>query len=270
MERREFIRGMGAGLIGTVAFNALPGCSLRNIELKSLQSRIKKLEHDLNQRIESAAIEKRIYTELPNHCHIAIYQANIETEIDGKTILDKRATIGMGVFLDDYYISMEHIPSVLMQRQANTKFRDPFFFHNIKNEAMFVDGKPFDILVRDMKKDILIAKERKGNSFQNFPCTPQTNINYLDAIYLIGNPGIEGTMIRKGHVSDLNSYSDVGSYKNPERFFGADMLIHGGDSGSPVVNDKFELLGLAESIVHGKFSYVNRISTYLDAIKDLS
>ena len=266
MERREFIRGVGAGIITATAATS-PIAYLLHKRIEALESRTR-LEHDLNQRLEAVNIEKRIYNELPSNCHIATYRGDIESKVEGEVYLKKKTVKGVGIFLDNYYISMEHIPAVLTKNKIKTSLGSVTSYNNIENKTMTVGKKSFEILIEDAEKDILIAKEIGGNSFPNFPCSPQHDINYLDTAYIIGNPNLMGTNIRKGNISDLDGYGDV--YKNPKSFFGINVPTHGGDSGSPIVNDRFELLGLSRFHMSNKFSYANRISVYLDAIKSLS
>lgn len=263
MERRDFIKAFGLGIAAT----ATAISPIAYLLHKDLASKLTELEQDLSQRNKTAQIKKRIWNELPAHCHIATYQADVIGNMGGviKSAKDERE--GVGIFLDDFYISVAHISKDLIERSAIEITEKGILNYNVSNRTMTIGGKPFDILVEDMEKDILIAKQRRGNSFSNFPCAPQTDIKYLDTAYIIGNPDLAGTNIREGNISDLDGYGNT--VKNSEGFFGTNIPIHNGDSGCPVVNDKFELLGIMTFSVQKKFAYANRISTYLEIIKNL-
>ena len=59
-------------------------------------------------------------------------------------------------------------------------------------------------------------------------------------VYIVGNNEGQGFSLQKGYVTNL--YQDVGFL--PEPSFSAVMNSCGGSSGSPLVNDKLEVLGL--------------------------
>jgi len=46
--------------------------------------------------------------------------------------------------------------------------------------------------------------------------------------------------------------------------FGTNIPVIGGDSGSPVVNENFELEGLVRAYAMGVFSYINKIENFVN------
>ena len=141
--------------------------------------------------------------------------------------------------------------------------------NEVTNRKSKVDKINLETMIESYIKedgtDIYIGKPDKF--VVNFPCKPTREFNYGDKVYLIGNPRLRGTNIRKGYISDLDGYGDV--LGKAEYTFGIDFPVQGGDSGCPVVNDKFELLGLVKYHVDNKFGYISKIGLYLDEIEKL-
>lgn len=205
-------------------------------------------------------IEKSIYN-LEKYVHLAEYSGTYS----GREVKVK----GMGIFLDDYYISMAHIPYSLDSVRQRTSWGIIDIPRNVENKKAKVGDINLERLILETigsnKGDIYIAKPDKF--VVNFPCKPTRNFNYGDKVYLIGNPSLKGFNIRKGYVSDLDGYGN--EYGKAEDSFGIDFPLQGGDSGCPVVNDKFELIGLAKYVARNKFGYVNKIGLYLDKIQEI-
>lgn len=213
---------------------------------------------DLLKEKRDNRLERQIYN-LSKDVHIAEYSA----DSDG----GERKNRGVGIFLDDHYISVNHIPEGMKSEKVRTGFGYMHINYNLENRKMTINDKPLDILVEDHASDMLIAKQRV-NTFFNFPCDTSNDIKYGDNIYIIGNPELEGTNIRQGKISDLDGFADS-DWAIKENTFGIDIPVHPGDSGSPIVNDKFQLLGLAQYVACGKFGYVSKIGQYEDKIKEL-
>ena len=70
-----------------------------------------------------------------------------------------------------------------------------------------------------------------------------------------------GCNIRQGKITDLDGLTIED--QTSKSLFGTDINIVPGDSGCPVVNSNFELLGLCSARVFGHFSYIVRIGEFL-------
>ncbi len=203
-------------------------------------------------------IEEKIYG-LNKYVHLATHTA------DSK--LGKRKVKGVGIYLDDYYISMAHIYNALGTQKSMTPFGIVTNNFNFTNPKTTIGDVTLENIVVDNinKRDVFVGKANRY--VVNFPCKPTNDIKLGDDIYVIGNPQLFGSNIRKGKVSDLDGlYSESGKLENT---FGIDIPVHPGDSGSPVVNDKYELLGLAAFVAFNKFGYINKIKLYTDTIQDI-
>ncbi len=172
---------------------------------------------------------------------------------------------GMGIIYDDYYLSMAHIPNSLDYREQRLPFGTIRIPLNPKNKSATVMKSNLETLVANSKTDVFIGKP--GIKIKNFPCEAKRDVKLSEEVYLIGNPELKGFNIRKGYVSDLDGFGDI--FGKAEYTFGVDFPIHPGDSGCPVVNKDFKLLGLANYVVAHKFGYISKIGLYLDEIKNI-
>ena len=209
--------------------------------------------------IYSKRLEQEVYG-LQKDIHLATYTALINGV--------KEETKGYGVFVDNHYISTNHIADSLNCTNIKTP-KGIMVIPMYHNKKMTIKGKLFDIIVENTKNDVLIAKQRHGNDFRNFPAKPTEKIDYGDLVYIIGNPDLDGPNIRPANVSDLDGHIGARSWKKSDAF-GISLPLHPGDSGTPIVkieNYELRLMGLAQYVVHEKFGCVNKIKNYTDAIK---
>jgi len=199
-------------------------------------------------------IINKIYSLAP-HVHKSITTSKISIGINEETIKKQE---GYGIVLDNKYLTMAHIVDA-----SNITVNSPFGFLNIKRKVIDREvklyGKKLEELVYDEKNDIAILGI-PNNSIPNFPCKLNKEINYGDEIYIIGNPHLTGTNIRKGTICDLDGLDNNLETKN---CFGIDARVFPGDSGTPIVNKDFELLGLV-SVQFLNFGYIKKIEEYLE------
>ncbi|NPE26724.1 trypsin-like peptidase domain-containing protein [Methanococcoides sp. SA1] len=207
-------------------------------------------------------IEQRIYHELPKHNHLAIYGGFVNGTY--------RQQSGMGVFVNGHYITTAHIPNILFKQPSRTPFGTIYSKRiGLEKPSMSVHGEDFEWLVNDVYSDVFIAKQKGENSFPNFPAKPaKREVQYGDKVYLIGNPRLLGTNIRKGYVSDIDGLPRTQT--GIDQMFGFDFAVEQGDSGCPVVNEDFELVGLARIDAFRKLGYINKIQLYANAIEKLN
>lgn len=229
MNRREFILGM-----------AVSGLTMN----EGVRFLLKQKNKDIRKNIHN----------LGDHIYTASYSATLGAQ---------SATIkGMGVVVGGYYISMAHIPDFLNHQIIKTPMGFMKIKVNSKNKKYKIGDNKLETLVEDYKTDMFIAKP--NNPILDFPCPPSREVDYGDEIYLIGNPKMSGLNIRRGFISDLDGFGNVlGEF---DCVFGIDFPLHKGDSGCPVVNKDFELVGLAKYVYADKFGYISRIGPYLNKI----
>ena len=125
------------------------------------------------------------------------------------------------------------------------------------SQNTFLNGKKLEKVVVDDESDVAVFELPNDLKLPNFPAKPSLNINLGDEVFIIGNPGLNGIIIRRGSVSDLDGVN------NENSFFGIDIPVVPGDSGGPVVSMDFELLGLGYGNVSMGFGYVKRIGEFL-------
>lgn len=232
LDRRNFLKQTGKGLValalGKFFFN----------ELMDLKDNY---------------YENLIYNELSKHVHYATHNGFFME--DGEPYPTKRG--GMGIILNGYYITMNHITDIGKVRKetafGNYSKRYKIFDYTAKLYNHTIDKVIFDELY-----DIAIFDARHLG-LQDFPCKLSDKIEIRDEVFLIGQPGLDGLNIRKGEITDLNGLQ---SEDNRECLFGTDINVMGGDSGCPLVSSDYKLLGLTNYQYEG-LSYYSRIGNLL-------
>ena len=194
----------------------------------------------------------KIYS-LTDYIHLAKYSADTE---DGKAEFE-----GMGFIMDGKYITCNHIPARMKIKTTTTPFGSVEDIRKIENEEAYIGNIRLTELVRDEKSDIAIYDSY--GYLPDFPCKPCNDINLGDEVYIIGNPGLKGHNIRKSKISDLDGLDglDVSDY-----CFGIGKALIGGDSGTPIVNSDYELLGMNTLTAFGQLGYATKIKHILDKL----
>jgi len=197
----------------------------------------------------------KIHYELPKHTHKS---KNI-TKVDYE---DKKNLVGLvgegyGIIINGKYIQPAH-----MTHDGGRGWkRVPGGMINIQEEVkekkVSLYGKELEIEVLDYEKDVGVFKLPNDLNIENFPCKPQKHRRLGEEIFVIGNPFLKGSNIRRGYISDLDDYDEKGNC------FGINSDCYPGDSGSPVVNRNYKLLGLVTKIFGLGMSYVTKIEEYL-------
>lgn len=195
----------------------------------------------------------KIFNELPKH----VYMANYE----GITEKDKKVTQeGVGIIYDQKFISVAHIIGALEKEM----FMSPFgmFSENVKLKEKYckVNGKKLPILIEDQEQDVFIADAGRLN-LPDFPCKPNKRRNLGDRVYIIGNPQLSGQNIREGIISDLDRF---GEQHFTKYCFGTNIPVIGGDSGSPLIDENYNLKGLARTNAGNILSYVTKIENLIN------
>ena len=217
---------------------------------------------DTFSNLSDEQTRKKIY-ELGKYVHLADY-----------SVLDKNGnenkSKGAGICLDDFFFTVDHIPSAI-EKQRYLMPPGIIVEQNIDVEEKNAKLGSLEMkeLVRNSDKDIAIywiGKDRyEKEGFKEFPCNPTSQRNLGDVAYIIGNPRLTGTNIRETTVSDLDGF---GNLTKTEGGFGiADGLIPG-DSGTPLVNENYELLGLNNITINNCLGYAVKIEEFLKELKN--
>lgn len=198
-----------------------------------------------------------IFNELPKHVYLAEYSGDLD--VNGRSKLIER--IGAGIIVNGFYITMEHITN-LGEVRSRSIFGNYVNNYEVNNYQVKLCEKSIDKIVLDGSRDIAIF-DAKHIGLPNFPCKPSKNIKLGDEVYIIGNPRLTGTNIRKGIISDLDGSGMEDEIEhNKKYFFGTDIPVIGGDSGTPLVNSDFELIGLC-SYYNGPLGYFSKIENFI-------
>ena len=267
MNRRDFLIASALVLAS--------GQMIGDVCVKEYQKGVLK-EETTNQR----DITFKIYNELPKQVYLANHKAKIKTvnggwngptARDGESFYEEE-TDGYGIIVNGYYITCAHISDF-----SKTYVRSVFGIMKVSREVLEthskINGHKLESLVSDIENDIAIFSIVPGlpgePKLKNFDAEPSTNRQLGDEIYVIGNPALTGMNVRKGTISDLNTYKP---YKSEEESickncFGIDKGLIGGDSGTPVVNKDGKLIGINAVGFANALGYVKKIEEYLKYIK---
>jgi hypothetical protein len=193
--------------------------------------------------------ENKIY-ELTKHVYTVDYMADTEN--------GQKTAKGMGFILDGKYITCDHIPSSLKESVHQTPFGLVRKICDIENEQAYLENIKLTELYRNQEEDIAIYDAY--GYLPDFPCKPNTNINLGDKVYIIGNPGLRGYNVREAKISDHNGVNDLEMSKY---CFGIDKPLIPGDSGTPTVNQDYQLIGMNTMTVFNQLGYITKIKHVL-------
>lgn len=196
---------------------------------------------DICQKEYEKHIEYKIFNELPKYSYLAKTITN-----NNKNYVDR----GYGIVINNKYITMAHI--------INT---DKF---DTSKKETFIRGQKLEKIIVDWENDVAVFNVPKSLNLKNYPCEIKTNIDLGEKVYLIGNPFLDGINIRNGRIIDLDELNR--ELECTKGCFGVDIVTISGDSGMPLVNSDFKLLGLVQSTING-LGYINKIEHYLKYLK---
>jgi len=194
----------------------------------------------------------KIYS-LSDYVHMATYSADSE--------YGKVKTQGMGFILDGKYVTSNHISAELKYQKTRTPLGIMQTIREIENEEAYIDNIKLTELVRDTETDIAVYDAY--GYLPDFPCKPSTDINLGDEVYIIGNPMLKGSNIRQARISDLDGIDD---FPMSDYCFGIDRVLIGGDSGSPLVNSDYELIGMNTLSAFNQLGYATKIKHILERL----
>lgn len=208
-----------------------------------------KVLFDWGKDLYSEHILNEIYTKLQYHVHTAKSFAGFYPNLVHQN--------GRGIVLDGKYITSAHITNF----EKLNDHKKVTLYGSILSELAFIPNN-----------DIAIYKIPENLVIQDFPCEPSNKIHPGDEIYIIGNPHLQGQNIRKARISSLKCPESITELKigKINSFFEIDSPVVPGDSGSPVVNEKFHLIGICSVAYPWGFGGVKKIGEYLKEIEKLS
>lgn len=245
LTRRDFLIAGGSTL-----FSVLFGASFSG---KLVYDFFSENEKDKKQYIWDIY---RIYHQLPYH----IYDIKVRVDCidkDKKINLMKR---GMGIILNNKVLTLAHITKFKHCNTDLDKLGVKLYSHY---DSKLKSGIQLEREIIDYEKDLAIFKIPKNIKVEDFPCIPSEKISLGEEVYILGNPGLKGFNIRRAYISDLDG---VDGDEKTYNCFGIDKTIIPGDSGTPVINSKFELVGLVQEVhwqEYGGLGYVKKIGEFL-------
>ncbi len=148
----------------------------------------------------------------------------------------------------------------------------------VKEKTSKIGKIELEEIVCDQENDVAILKLPEYANIPAFPFEPEYKTNIGDVIYLIGNPNLQGPVIRKGRIIDLDAMGDKSKpYYNEartkltENCFGTGGFdVFTGDSGYPIISEKGKLLGNEVTVFAeraGQIGYVKKIEEFYKHLK---
>lgn len=265
--RKEFLKKTGLGLITLIGGNLF--CSWGDqirynyYNSKVIDERLRRIEKRMKQEEKIKENYWKIFNELPKHVHIAQFEYEGNDAFNQE--IKKFTKMGGGIILEDKYISVAHI---FKPRKGIIPFK-------LKNKKTSLYGRELKELFCDYSNDVIIFKLPTSlkNSIDEFPCKPVDKYDLGKKIYIIGNPGLKGSSTREGEISSKIGAKGDGKklgLGEDNSFLGYSDSIIPGDSGTPVVNEDYELVGFCSYYdYHGHLGYIKKIGEFLKELKKL-
>ena len=165
---------------------------------------------------------------------------------------------GEGLIVDDYIITCDHIVSNY-GINTRTPFGNLFIPRVSKKNTTKLGNNTLEEVLRDYKRDIAIFKLPKDyNKPKPVKLGDDDKLKLLDRLYLIGDAYDLEYVVRPGY---LGREEIVTLFSTPHDVIGKIFTgrLANGDSGSPIINQEGEVIGLASntSDVYGVFKPIN-------------
>lgn len=149
--------------------------------------------------------------------------------------------------------------------------------YTVKDKTSKIGKIELEEIVNDIESDIAILKLPEYANIPELPFEPEYNFKMGDVIYLVGNPKLQGEVIRKGRIVDIDAFGDPSKpFYNEARAkmtmncFGVSVDGFGGDSGYLGISEYGKLLGIATGVMvadGGQITYFKKIEEYYKALK---
>jgi len=204
--------------------------------------------------------------EISKYLVMGYHTNTIECDLFGEKTI---STNGYGVILGNYYLTLNHIA-----KQYSITVPSPFGPQRIdvilKSSTHHLDQEMTNKLEEvycSTKDDIAIFKLTKPDDRKWKFGFNTGELKYKDVVYLIGNPKLNGINIREAKVSDMDGIIIEKLGVSCGDNFGVDSVVIPGDSGTPVVDADFKLVGFSQAVLYGSLGYVKKIKPFIDIIK---
>jgi len=243
MKRREFIKKAGIAVFGG------------------------KVLYDSLKNLKDFCIKDRIYNELPSCVHTIRNERTYDIEGNEDTQDDSGTAFRVG---DDIFTCHHNI------KDRGYTMRGPFGrIHEIeaykqKSKKLTIEGLETRVVNYNKEFDSAICEmtDELDKIMKPLPCD-YGNVEMGEEVYMIGNPHTLGIFVKKGHVGRLTP--QLGQARElTTNCFMMDVPGIPGDSGSPVVNKDFELVGVTHAGGDKVRSAITHIEHYIDLLKKSS
>ncbi len=280
--RRDLLKFLGVSGAGFL-FGGCP-ISLDNLKYFSehrdeIQGLIEQRKHDAQKKRNV----KIIYEELPKH----VYGFRVEGEInvtarfvEGPMRGEKYSQtssideVGRGIFLNNRFITTYHTINLFINSlELDGEYPTPLGKIKVidrkeNSKKISIGGSPLLEVYSDSKRDVVVFDVPRELDIREFPCKPDFHPRLGEEVYIVGNPLLRGVSIRKANISRLSLYETSSTPAEKNAFFEVDKSLIPGDSGTPVINSDFELLGLSSNFNYDMgLGYVARIENFLPGLK---
>lgn len=184
---------------------------------------------------------KRICTELPDFIHMA-YSENLENPR-----LNKR---GRGIVIGNKFYTVAHITSQFHVKKVSLDYKLQEITEDYSNDI----------------EDIAIFNIPDIKGIKQFPCKPgKPKIG--EEVFLVGDAMLAGIKPRSGRVtgksSGLISRNVFGMPALIKDLYLMDIPTIPGDSGCPIINKDYELIGLASQSFREQVGYFKDINDFI-------
>ena len=245
MNRRQFLQGTGGLILGVLTGNTIKNEIDKHNTNKTLTKKSNDLEWMLNN--------------VEDHIHMAEHEFKYTIPTSSEKEHGHKVK-GVGIVVDGLYLTPNHV-GCLDALPQRTPFGIMYIPIELKSEKHKVGDVGLDKIISSKDPDVAIFKPNAP--LKEFPYDVSYEVKKGDTIYVLGNPQLIGLNIRKGMVSDVDDFGE-----QTTGCFGIDVGLIPGDSGSPVLNEDLNLIGIANFGAYGSLGYCTKMKCFDDVYKN--